>query len=150
MSLYLDVQHFCSSTIETRCCACVCQCDFATRQYRQLVRFNSLFVFDTLIGDHYFDEQIRVAKVLGSDVYLLLRHLHFNERAWYHYVSHLQTGARQPEQASGSTRVLGGKAQGIQIFTLRIIVTVLFLRYTIPGICFYTAGPCNNPICFSF
>jgi hypothetical protein len=54
-------------------------------------------IFDTSVGDCCFDEQIRVAKVLGSDVYSLLRHLHFNQRALYRYVPHLQTGARQPE-----------------------------------------------------
>jgi hypothetical protein len=101
-------------------------------------------IFDILTCDRYFDEQIRVANVLGSYIYSLIRHLHFNERAWYCYVSHLQTGACQPEQASGATRVLSGKAK---IPTLRINV---FLRHTIPGIRFDTAGPCITPLRVSF
>jgi hypothetical protein len=79
-------------------------------------------IFDSSVCDSYFDEQIHVAKVLGSDVYPLLHHLHFNEHALYSYVPHLQTGARQAEQASGAARVLGSKAERIQIPTLRIIV----------------------------
>jgi hypothetical protein len=78
-------------------------------------------VLDTLVGDGYYGEQIHVAKVLGSYVYSLLRHLHFNERALSSYVLHLQTNARQPEQVFGAARVLGGSAGRIQIPTLRVL-----------------------------
>jgi hypothetical protein len=51
----------------------------------------------TSVIDSYFDEQLYVAKILGSDLYSLLRDLHLDERALYSYVSYLQTGTRQPQ-----------------------------------------------------
>lgn len=61
-----------------------------------------------------------MAKVLGPDLFPLLRGLHFDECALHSDVHRLETGAFRREQASGAARDLVGQIEksGIQISSL--------------------------------
>src|SRR5579863_6198849 len=77
----LDIQHFRTAAVETRCRARVCQCIFAARKYCWLVGFTCYFRASRLLTTFFFTlkpGQIRVAEYLGSDLYPLLLDLHFD------------------------------------------------------------------------
>lgn len=69
--------------------------------------------------------QICMAKILGSDLYPFVRHLHFDERALHSYVLHPSAGALQRERAP---RVL--RRAGIQIYTFKMkSIALIYVNY---------------------
>jgi len=76
-----------------------------------------------------------VAKVLGSDLFPLLRDLHFNECALHSDVHRLQTSAFPREQASGAARDLVGQIErsGIQISSVGSVCQSEFTEWAHGG-----------------
>jgi hypothetical protein len=116
----LDIQHFRAPAVKTRRRARVCQCTFAARKHCRLVGSIRYFRESRSLTTGFFllkRGQVRVAKVLGSDLCPVLRGLHFDERALHRDVHRFQTSAFPREQAPGAARDLVGKIErfGIQI-----------------------------------
>jgi hypothetical protein len=108
----LDIQHFRSPTLKTRCRARICQRIFTAGKHRRLVSLISgASRLLTTKGGFFFlkPAQICVARVLGSDLCPLLCDLHIDERALHRNVYHLQTGAFPREQAPRAARDLIGQ-----------------------------------------
>ena len=65
--------------------------------------FHRASVADATVVAH---GQIRMAKIMGSDLQSLLRDLHFSQRALHSNVLYLQASSCQPEQTNGEAGIL--------------------------------------------